>query len=145
MDHPEFIKQMTGIDSEETPLDAALRFHELYEVEIGGPVPLSNEPVKKTNSSGIKSEASPETGVFIHSPFKTVEEVLAFDVDPFGKDADNALYPGYALRNYRWLFEADWDGQKQKDIEIWDRIEKLYQGNSLPAQGFTPRLSCGRL
>ena len=133
MNHPEFIKHVTGIDVEETPLDAALRFHELYEIEIGGPVPLSNEPIKKADTSGIKSETSAETEWFIRSPFSTVDEVLAFEVDPFGKDADKALYPDYALRNSRWLFKADWQGQTQKETEVWDRIEKLYPGKFTPA------------
>lgn len=136
MNHPEFIKHITGIDSEENPLDAALRFHELYEVEIGGPLSLSNQPIKKTDSHGIKSEASPETEWYISSPFKTVEEVLAFDADPYGKDAGKALYPGYALQNFRWLFETNWNGQKQKDIEVWDKIEKLYPGKFTPGAGF---------
>lgn len=47
MNHPAFISDVTGTDYYQRPLDSSLKFHQTYEVEIGGPVALSKKPIKK--------------------------------------------------------------------------------------------------
>jgi len=145
MDHPEFVKSTTGIDPSRHPYLAAKALVERFDIDLGG-FTLSDEPVKapdekiegdtvQTPDGGLRSKYSRETTWYLHSPFKSVEDVLRFDTDPFGKDSEKALYPDYALSNFRWLYE-DWTEKIRESEETAKKIRALYDNRLVAGNGF---------
>jgi hypothetical protein len=144
IDHAEFITDASGIDYYEHPMQASKKLIEMYDIDIGlGP--LSDEPIPRpeeqtedrteSEDGSIKSKDSPETAWQIRSPFTSVEEVLNFSCDPFAEDAEKAMYPSYAVSNYKWLMSGDWD-EKLEEQNKWCRdLKRLYPGHGIPASG----------
>ena len=93
------------------------------------------EDTVKTEGGGLKSKYSRETEWYLQSPFKSTEEVLSFDTDPFGKDSEKALYPGYALKNFRWLYE-DWTEKIEESKDVTKKLEELYDNRLIYGNGF---------
>ena len=140
--HPEFIKDATGIDYYERPLDASVRFHELFDVDNGGPTALSNDPlprpgVGKTKDGGEVRDEGFSTVWHMEAPFTEPEQLWNFDPDPWGKDCEKAIEPNYATRNFRWCFEPDsWPGLRDNEDAAWEKIEKIYPGKFTDARAF---------
>ncbi|GAH67243.1 unnamed protein product, partial [marine sediment metagenome] len=145
MNHPEFVRDATGVDPYEHPLISSQRFIERFDIDLGG-FPLSDEPQKPpveeqgedtvaTEDGGLRSKYSRETEWHLQSPFKSVEEVLNFDTDPFGKDSEKALYPNYALKNYRWLYE-DWTERIRQENETVRKVAEVYSDHLACGAGF---------
>jgi len=145
INHPDFVRDATGVDPYEHPLISSRRLIERFDIDLGS-FPLSDEPQKppterqqddtvQTEDGGYRSRYSPETQWYLKTPFKSVEEVLNFDTDPFGKDSEKALYPNYALKNYRWLYE-DWTERIKQENETVRKVGEVYNDRLTCGAGF---------
>jgi hypothetical protein len=132
--HPEFISDATGVDYYEQPLTASLKFHERYDVDVGGPVHVSNTPlprpnVGKTEDGGEVRDEGFSTVWHNESPFSEPEEMWEFDPDPWGKDCERAVEPNYATKNFRWAFQPElWPEMRARDVESWQKLTALFPG-----------------
>ena len=93
--HPKFISHATGVDYYEHPMKAALRFHELFDVDNGGPVHVSDTPLPRPNAGitadgGERSDEGFGTVWHNQTPFTEPEQLWDFDPDPWGKDSENS-------------------------------------------------------
>lgn len=142
LNHPEFISDCTGIDYYERPADASRRFHEIWDVDNGGPGCVDNTPLKRPESGkkkdgGTTTDEGFNTVWHDNMPFSSPEELWAFDPDPWGKDADKAWDPQFAVKNFKWCFEPDtWPGKRKQEDESWGPLEKFFPGKFTDARGF---------
>ena len=142
LQHPAFISHATGVDYYEHPRQATLRFHELFDVDVGGPchvddTPLPRPEVGATADGGRRSEEGFGTVWHNQSPFTEPEQLWNFDPDPWGRDADKAQQPNHALKNYRWCFQPEtWSERRAAEDRQWARLEALFPGKFTDGRGF---------
>lgn len=140
--HPEFISHASGVDYYGQPLTASLRFHERFDVDNGGPVHVDDAPLPRpaVGATGDGGETTNEGfGTVWHgaSPFSEPEELWGFDPDPWGKDADRAVEPEYAMKNFRWCFQPDtWPERRALEDAAWSRVEAIWPGKFTDARSF---------
>jgi uroporphyrinogen decarboxylase-like protein len=140
--HPEFISNATGVDYHEQPMTASVRFHQRFDVDNGGPTHVDDTPLPRP-TAGQSDDGGRQTDEAFHTvwhdeaPFTDPEQLWAFDPDPWGKDADKAMQPGYALKNFRWAFEPDtWPQRRAEEQAAWARLEARFPGKFTPGPGF---------
>ena len=142
LNHPEFIKDATGIDYYDYPGKASLRFHELFDVDNGGPghiddTPLKRPAAKKLQNGGEVTEEGFSTVWHNEAPFTEPEQLWNFDPDPWGKDAQKAIEPNYAIKNFRWCFQPEtWEARISGENERWAKLEKVFPGKFTDARSF---------
>lgn len=140
--HPEFISHATGVDYYAHPLQASLRFHELFDVDNGGPTHVDDTPLPRpqagtTADGGERSDEGFGTVWHNQSPFTEPEQLWDFDPDPWGPDADKAVEPNYALSNFRWCFQPEtWGERRAAEDAAWARLEALFPGRFTDARSF---------
>lgn len=140
--HPEFISDATGIDYYEEPMTASVRFHKRFDVDNGGPVHVSNNPLQRqdTGETEIGGQRTDEGfGTVWHTEklFTAPEELWDFDPDPWGTDASKAVQPEYALQNFRWCFEPEtWPSRRKQEKLNWENVERLFPDKFTNAHGF---------
>ncbi|MCF7837988.1 MAG: hypothetical protein K9N49_05100 [Candidatus Marinimicrobia bacterium] len=142
LQHPQFITDATGIDYYDHPREAARRFHARFDVDNGGPVHVEDKPLPrpatgKTADGGERSDEGFGTVWHNVSPFTEPEQLWDFDPDPWGADADKAVEPNYAMKNFRWCFEPEtWDARRAAEDAAWARVEALFPGKFTDARAF---------
>lgn len=142
MNHPEFISDATGVDYYDEPMTASLRFHERFDVDNGGPIHVENTPLPRpragqTEDGGERTNEGFRTVWHNKAPFTSPEELWNFDPDPWGKDADKAVMPDYAMKNFRWCFESErWAERRAREDAEWAKIEALFPGKFTNGPGF---------
>jgi len=142
LNHPEFITDCTNIDYLKKPADASMRFHEIWDVDNGGPIHLVNSPLKlpsseKRSDGGKITDEGFNTVWYNKSPFINPEDLWNFDPDPFGKDAEKAVEPNYAVRNFRWCFELEtWEHRLNEENRRWEEVEKKFPDKFTEARSF---------
>jgi len=140
--NPEFITDCTGIDYYENPGSASKRFHEIWDVDNGGPTHLDDTPLERpkaerTEDGGTTTDEGFNTVWHNEAPFTEPDDLWNFDPDPWGKDADKAIEPNYAMKNFRWCFEpATWNTRRLKENENWAKLEAVFPGKFTDARGF---------
>jgi hypothetical protein len=132
--HPEFITDATGIDYFSKPKSASLRFHELFDVDNGGPVHTDNSPLPRP-ANNYKEDM--DTQWVLHSPFTEPEEMWNYDPDPWGKDAGKSMYPDYKAENFRWCYQPEtWDSRRREEQAAWAQVEQLWPGRFTDGRSF---------
>ena len=139
--HPEFISDATGVNYYEQPMTASVLFHQRFDVDNGGPVHTDNTPLPRpeaeTGDGGQRSGEGFNTVWRTEKPFTEPEELWNFNPDPWGKDANKAVQPEHAMRNFRWCFEPEtWDNRRKQEKADWENVERLFPGKFTDARGF---------
>lgn len=140
--HPEFVADATGVDPYDHPKEVGLRFHARFDVDNGGPGAVDDTPsprpkAGKTADGGERSGEGFGTVWHNASPFTEPEQLWNFDPDPWGPDADKAIEPGYALKNFRWCYEPEtWPARRAAEDAAWAELEALFPGKFTDARAF---------
>jgi len=140
--HPKFISHATGVNYFEHPREATFRFHARYDIDNGGPLHLSEKPIEpppagKTAAGGERSGEGFNTVWHNCAPFTEPEQLWNFDPDPWGPDADKAIEPNYAVKNFKWCYEPDtWPERIVNENAAWKEIETAFPSKFTDARGF---------
>jgi len=142
LNHPEFISDCTGIDYYDKPGSASKRFHEIWDIDNGGPMYLDDTPrerpkAEKKIDGGVTTDEGFNTVWHTDNPFSGPEDMWNFDPDPNGKDADKALEPQFAIKSFKWCFEPDsWNERRQTENANWAKLEAVFPGKFTDARSF---------
>jgi uroporphyrinogen decarboxylase-like protein len=142
LSHSDFISDAAGVDYFVEPMTASIRFHERFDVDNGGPTHTSDAPLERPAAAQTRDDGGTQTDEAFHTvwhtkpPFTEPEDVWGFDPDPWGENAEKAMFPGYAMADFRWAFEPDtWAEKRRQDQENWAKLEALWPGKFTDGRG----------